>query len=85
MAVIVVIGNTAGLPPTRFMLQAGPDGYIGKSAVAVVFKKTAMRFLASREPIKTPAIDQKNIEVAIVVIVVKGQSAAGCFQQVFIG
>jgi hypothetical protein len=42
------------------------------------------RFLPGREALQSPAIYQKNIQPAVVVVVIKSDTATGCLQQVLV-
>ena len=44
-----------------------------------------MRFLSGGKSFQPPAVHQKQIEPAVVVIVVEGEAAAGGFEQIFVG
>jgi len=66
------------------MLQAGPLGYFGESAVSIVLEQVAARLLAGGEALQTPAIYQENVQPAILLIIVKGQAEAGGFGKLFV-
>lgn len=83
-SIVVVIADTAALAPSSFVLQAGAYRHICKGTVAVVFEQMALRLLPFGKAIKTPSIDKENIEPVVVVVIVKGHSAAGRFEEVFI-
>jgi hypothetical protein len=83
-AVVVVVADAAGLAPAGFVFEAGADRYIGKGAVAIVFEEMAMRLLALGESFEAPAVDEKEIEPAIVVVVVEGEAAAGGLKQILV-
>src|SRR5580704_800461 len=79
VAVVVVVTDAAGLSPTGADVEAGTFGYIGEGAVAIIFEETAMRFLAFRETFQAPAVDEEEVEPAVVVVVVEGEAAASGF------
>src|ERR1700733_14966643 len=85
VAIVVVVADTTGLSPAGFVLQAGASRYIGKGTVAVVLEKMTAGLLAGGKAFESPAIDEEEIEPAIGVIVVEGESAAGGLQQIFVG
>ena len=66
------------------MLQAGSLGDVGKRAVAIVLEEMAVRLLPGGKALQAPAVDQKNIQPAIVVVVVERQPAAGGFEQILV-
>src|SRR5579872_1583108 len=66
------------------MDKARLHGNVSESSVAIVFEKVRRRFFAGRKSLEPPAIHQKNIQPAIVVVVVESQSATGGFEQIFI-
>ena len=84
IAVVVVVADAAGLSPAGADVEAGTFGDIGEGAVAIVFEETAMRFLAFGKTLEAPAIDEEEIEPAVVVIVVEGEAAAGGFEEIFV-
>src|SRR5437879_3431840 len=53
------------------MCQARPYRYIGERAVAVVLVEMASRLLAWWEAFEPPSVHQKNVQPAIVIIVVE--------------
>jgi hypothetical protein len=66
------------------VLQARADGDVGEGAVAIVLEEAAMRLLALGKSFQPPAVDQKQIEPSVVVVVVEGQAAAGGFKQILV-
>ena len=85
VAIVVVVAYATSLAPASLMFQAGARRHIGKCAIAVVLEKMTAGFLAGRKAFEPPAIDQEEIEPAIRVVVVEGQSAASGFQQILVG
>src|SRR5271165_5264951 len=75
-AIVVVVANAAGLSPAGLVLKAGTCRYIGECAVAVVLEQVAMRLLSTGKSFESPAIDEKEIEPAVIVIIVKGKTAS---------
>ena len=84
VAVVVVVADAAGLSPAGADVEAGTFGDIGEGAVAIIFEEAAMRLFALRETLEAPAVDEEEIEPAVVVVVVEGQAAAGGFEKIFI-
>ena len=60
------------------------SGDIGKGAVAIVLEQVRYRFLSGGKAFQPRAVDQKNVQPAVVVVVIKRHAAAGGFQQIFI-
>ena len=85
VAVVVVVADTAGLAPAGLVLEAGAFGHVCEGAVAIVFEEAAVRLLAGREAFQAPAVDEEEVLPAVVVIVVKGEAAAGGFKEVLVG
>src|ERR1700733_8441598 len=84
-AIVVVVAHAAGLAPASSVLQSRTDRHIGEGSIAIVLEETTVRFLALRKTLQPPAIDQKEIDPAIVIVVVEGQATASSFKEVFIG
>src|SRR5205814_456719 len=82
-AVVIVIADADALSPAG-MKQAGFGGDVGESAVAIVFEKMIGGFLAGGKTFEAPAVDEKNVQPAVVVIIVEGDAAAGGFEKIFI-
>jgi hypothetical protein len=57
---------------------------VGKSAVAIVLEQMRDGFLSRRKPFEAGAVHQEDIEPAIVVVVVERDTAAGCFEKIFV-
>src|ERR1700722_12041386 len=85
VTIVVVVADATGLSPAGFVLQAGACRYIGKGAIAIVLEKMTARFLPGGKAFESPAVDEEEIEPAIGVVVVEGESAAGGFEQIFVG
>src|SRR6202034_1051210 len=84
IAVVVVIADAAGLSPTGAVLEAGAFRDIGEGAVAIVLEETAVRLLACGETFQTPSVDQEHVEPAVVIVIVKGKTAAGGLEKIFV-
>src|ERR1035438_2136958 len=84
MAIVVVIADATRLSPARAQFEARAFANIGERAVAIILKETTMRFMALGESFKAPAIYKKNVQPAVIVVVVERQAATGRFEQVFI-
>ena len=85
VAVVVVVANAAGLAPAGLVFQAGAGSHIGEGAVAIVLEEVAVRLLSSGKSFQPPAVHEKQIQPAIVVVVVEGEAAAGGLEQIFVG
>jgi len=81
--VVIVIADAHALSPAG-MMQAGFGSDISEGAVAIIFEKMRNRFLASRKTFETPAVDEENIQPAVVVVIIKSDTAAGGFEKVFV-
>ena len=83
VAVVVVVADADALSPAG-VSDAGFGGDIGESAVAIVLEQMRGGLLAGGEAFQARAVHQKNIEPAVVVVIVEGDAAAGGFEQIFI-
>src|SRR6516162_6936941 len=77
VAVIVVVTYADTLAPTP-PRQARSHGHIGECAVAIVLVKVVRRLLAFGKVLEPPAIDQKDVEPAVVIVIKEGCTTAGC-------
>ena len=66
------------------MCDPSLHGHIGECAVAIVSKQMGNRLAAGRKPFEPRSVHQKNIQPAIVVVVVERNSAARGFEQIFV-
>ena len=66
------------------MDEAGFYGDVGEGAVAIVFVEMGAGFLASGKAFEAGAVDEEDVEPAVVVVVVKSYAAAGGFEEVFV-
>src|SRR5713226_3897743 len=66
------------------MKQAGFGGDIGKSTVAVVLEEMRSGFLSSRKTFEAPAVDEKNVQPAVVVVIVESDATAGGFEKILV-
>ncbi len=82
-AVVVVVADANALSPAR-VGDPSFRGNVGESAVAIVAKKMRDRFVAGGKAFQTRAVYDKNIQPAVVVVIVEGDATAGGFEQVFI-
>ena len=62
----------------------GFHGDVGEGAVAIVLEQVRVRFFAFGEAFQPPAVHQKDVEPAVVVVVVEGDAAAGGLEQVLV-
>jgi len=81
--VVVVIADADALSPAG-VREAGFGGDIGESAVAIIFEEMRGGLLAGGEAFEARAVDEKNVEPAVVVVVVEGDAAAGGFEEIFV-
>ena len=82
-AVVVVVADADALSPAG-VGHAGLCGDVGESAVAIVLEEMRGGLLAGGEAFEAPAVDQKNIQPAVVVVVVESDAAAGGLEQIFV-
>src|SRR6185295_10303054 len=78
--VVVIIADADALSPAG-VRHAGFRGDVGESAVAIVLEEMGSRLLSSGEALQAPAVDQKNIQPAIIVIIVKRHAATRGLQK----
>ena len=83
-AVIVVVAGARALPPPGNR-QAGARRHIFECPVAAIAIQVARGLLAARKPFQRRAVDEKQIEPAVVVVVERGHAAAGRLEQEFVG
>src|ERR1700722_1983058 len=84
VAIVVIVADATGLPPTGTEFQAGAFGDVGERAVAIILKQMTMRLLTFSESFEPPTIYKKDVQPAIVVKVIKSKAAAGGFEKIFI-
>src|SRR5579872_4656152 len=82
-SVVVVVTDANALSPAG-MRDAGFRGNVGECAVAIIAEKMRSGFTACREAFEARAVYQKNVEPSVVVVIVKGNPASRCFQQIFV-
>jgi len=81
--VVVVVADADGLSPAG-MGEAGFGGDIGEGAVAIIFEEMRGGLLAGGETFEAGSIDEKNVEPAVVVVIVEGDAAACGLEEIFI-
>lgn len=81
--VVVVIADTDALSPAR-VNEASFESDVSEGAVTIVFEEVVCGFLARRKAFEACAVDEENVEPAVVVEIVEGDAAAGGFQQIFV-
>src|SRR5271166_2021820 len=84
ITIVVIVADAARLSPTGAHFQARTLGDIGERAVTVVLEQTTMRLLTFGKSFQAPSIHHKNVQPAIVVVIVEGEAAASGFQQVLV-
>ena len=83
VAVVVVVADANTLSPTG-VADACSQRHIGESAVAIILEQAGDRFVSGGKSFEVRAVHQKNVEPAVVVVVVERDSAARGFEQVFV-
>ena len=81
--VVVIITDAHSLAPAR-VGDAGFGGDISEGAVAIVFEEMRSGLLSGREALKARAIHQKNVEPAVVVVIVESDATTRGLEQIFI-
>ena len=66
------------------MRDSGFCGDVGESAIAIVAEEMRRGLAARRKAFQPRSIHQKNIEPAVVVVIVEGNAATRGFEQIFI-
>ncbi len=66
------------------MEEAGLGGYIGEGAIAIIFEEMRGGFLAGWKTFEAPAVDEKNIQPAVIVVIVESDAAASSFEEIFV-
>src|ERR1700689_3287917 len=66
------------------MHNSGLRGHVSESTVPIVAKQMRSRFRARGKALESRSVHQKNVEPAIVVVIVEGNAAAGSFQEIFV-
>jgi len=82
-AVVVVIAYADALSPAG-MYETSGRGDVAESAVTIIFEEMRVRFPAFWKTFQAPAVDQENVQPAVVIIVVESYSATGGLEQEFI-
>ena len=82
-AVVVVVTDTNTLSPAG-MDQTGLHCDVAKRTVAIVFEQMRVRLLAFWKTFQPPSVHQKNIQPAVVVIVIESDAATCSLKQIFI-
>src|SRR5229473_3114309 len=75
-AVVIVVADADSLSPAG-MKQAGFGSDVSESTVAVVLEKVRSGFLASGKTFEAPAVDEENVQPAVVIVIVESGAAAG--------
>ena len=82
-AVVIVISDTHALAPA-VVNESDLRRHVGKRAVTIILEEMRGGLLARRKSLEAPAVHEKDIEPAVVVVIVKGDSTAGSFKQIFV-
>jgi len=83
VAVVVVVADADALPPPG-VRDARFECHVGERAVAIIPEQARDGLLSGGKSFEARAVDEKNIEPAVVVVVIERDSAAGSFEQVFV-
>src|ERR1700733_4330846 len=83
VTIVVVVAHTAALSPAA-VREARLCCDIGKRAVAIVLEEMTGWLLSFGKTFKTPSVDEKDIEPAVLVIIVKSDTATGGLQKIFV-
>src|SRR5436190_22531698 len=85
MAVVIVVGGRRA-HPVPFGAHPGAIRHIGKSSVMVVVVKTVVKlWTIFGQAGKARAIGEKNIEIAVVIVVEKGHAAGNAINHWLVG
>ena len=80
-AVVVIISNAACLSPTR-VVQASLACHLGKGSVLVVVEQITGRLQIALRRVQSGAVDQKNIQPPVVVIIKKCNASAHLLEKI---
>ena len=83
VAVVVVISDADAVAPAR-VAEPCLVGHVGESAIAIVVIEVIRGFAAGREPFVLGAVQQENVEPAVLVVVIEGDPAAVGFHDVLL-
>src|SRR5439155_1759819 len=81
--VVVVVAYANTLSPAG-MKKSCFGGDVSESPIAIVFEEMIGGFLTGGKIFEAPAVDQKNVQPAVVVVVVERDAAAGGFEKIFV-
>ncbi len=84
MAIVVVVADAAGLSPAGSCSRPEPLVTSVNVPSRLFLKRWQCGSVAARKAFQPPAVHQENIEPAIVVVVVKREAAAGCFEKILV-
>src|SRR5437667_9654309 len=82
-AVVVVVTNADALSPAG-VGYASLQSNVGECAVSIILEKMRRRLLAPGETFQVRSIHKKNIQPAIVIVIVKSHAAARGLKQSFV-
>ena len=83
VAVVIVVADADALAPAG-VLEPSLERDVGESAVAIVLEQVVERLFARWKAFEPRTVDQKNVEPAIVVVVIERDAAASGLEQVFV-
>src|SRR5271167_708614 len=79
VTIVVIVADATGLTPTGVDFQPRTLRNIGERAITVVLEQVTMWLVALGESFQPPSVHQKDVQPAIVVVVVEGEAAARRF------
>src|SRR5207302_1754499 len=82
-AVVVVVADAHALSPAG-VREACLCCYVGESAIPIVAEEMRGRLGPSRKAFKPRTIYEKNVQPAVIVVVVEGHAASRGLQQIFV-
>ncbi len=83
VAVVVVVADADALSPSG-VLEPGLQRDVGKGAVAIVLEQVVEGLFARRKAFEPPAVDEEDVEPAVVVVIVEGDAAARGLEQILV-
>jgi len=82
-AVVVVIAEAAALSPAR-VGDAGSECDVSERAVAIIFEKARDGLLPLGKTFEARAVDEKDVEPAVVVVIVESDATTGGLEKIFV-
>ena len=82
-AIVVIVADTARLAPARTR-QPGFDGDVGECSISIVLEEAANGLMALGKSFEPPAVDEKDVEPVVLIVVKECGAAARGFEQVLV-